>query len=152
EIDRSALVDYLHLGYVAAPRSLFAGIEKLRPASLLTIEGTRVEERRYWRVPATVDSESSEADWAARIRTSIEQSVRRQMVSDVPIGAFLSGGIDSSAVVAFMARNSDLPIRTYSIGFEGGKAEALYNELPYARRVAQQFGTEHREIVVRPDV
>jgi len=152
EIDRSALVDYLHLGYVASPRSLFAGIAKLPPASLLTIGETRVEERRYWRVPAAIDSASSEADWAARIRASIEQSVRRQMVSDVPIGAFLSGGIDSSAVVAFMARHSDRPIRTYSIGFEGGKAEALYNELPYARKVAQLFGTEHREIVVRPDV
>jgi len=152
EIDRAALVDYLHLGYVAAPRSLFAGIEKLRPARLLEIEGTRIEERQYWRVPASIDRDASEADWIERIRTSIEQSVRRQMVSDVPIGAFLSGGIDSSAVVAFMARNTDRPIRTYSIGFEGGKAEALYNELPYARRVAQQFGTEHREIVVRPDV
>jgi asparagine synthase (glutamine-hydrolysing) len=74
------------------------------------------------------------------------------MVSDVPIGAFLSGGVDSSAVVGFMARHSDRPIRTYSIGFEGGKAEALYNELPYARQVSNLFGTEHREIVVRPDV
>lgn len=152
EIDPSALVDYLHLGYVAAPKSLFAGITKLPPASTLTIEGGRVDERRYWRLPAEVDHTGDEHEWSMRIRESIERSVRRQMVSDVPIGAFLSGGIDSSAVVAFMARNSDRPIRTYSIGFEGGKAEALYNELPYAHRVAQQFGTEHREIVVRPDV
>jgi asparagine synthase (glutamine-hydrolysing) len=75
-----------------------------------------------------------------------------QMVSDVPIGAFLSGGVDSSAVVAFMAKHSQQPIRTYAIGFTGGEAEALYNELPYARRVAGLFGTQHREIVVRPDV
>lgn len=152
EIDPSALADYLHLGYVAAPKSLFAGITKLPPATVLTVEGDRIDERRYWRVPAEIDRASSEHEWAARIRESIERSVRRQMVSDVPIGAFLSGGIDSSAVVAFMARNSDRPIRTYSIGFDGGRAEALYNELPHARRVARQFGTEHREIIVRPDV
>jgi asparagine synthetase B (glutamine-hydrolysing) len=75
-----------------------------------------------------------------------------QMVSDVPIGAFLSGGIDSSTVVGFMAAHSDLPIRTYAIGFEGAAADDYYNELPYARRVAQLFSTEHHEIVVRPDV
>jgi asparagine synthase (glutamine-hydrolysing) len=75
-----------------------------------------------------------------------------QMVSDVPIGAFLSGGIDSSAVVAFMSAHSDRPVKTYAIGFEGGGAEAYYNELPYAKRVAQLFKTEHHEIVVRPDV
>ncbi|MCD6680918.1 MAG: asparagine synthase (glutamine-hydrolyzing) [Burkholderiaceae bacterium] len=152
EIDRSALVDYLHLGYVAAPKSLFAGIAKLPPATMLSVEDMRVDERRYWRLPHAVDASLSEGDWVERIRASIESCVHRQMVSDVPIGAFLSGGIDSSAVVAFMARHSDRPIRTYSIGFEGGKAEALYNELPYARQVAKRFGTEHREIVVRPDV
>ena len=70
----------------------------------------------------------------------------------MPIGAFLSGGVDSSAVVGFMARHSQQPIRTYAIGFEGGEAEALYNELPHARRVAELFGTQHREIVVKPDV
>jgi len=75
-----------------------------------------------------------------------------QMVSDVPIGAFLSGGVDSSAVVGLMARHSEQPIRTYAIGFSGGEAEALYNELPYARQVAKLFATEHREIVVQPDV
>jgi asparagine synthase (glutamine-hydrolysing) len=78
--------------------------------------------------------------------------VRMQMVSDVPIGAFLSGGIDSSAVVAFMSAHSDRPVKTYSIGFGGGDAENYYNELPYARQVATQFGTDHHEIIVRPDV
>src|SRR5205823_3235592 len=82
----------------------------------------------------------------------MEQSVHRQMVSDVPIGAFLSGGIDSSAVVAFMSARSERPVKTYSIGFEGDGAEAFYNELPYARRIAQLFHTDHHEILVRPDV
>ncbi len=83
----------------------------------------------------------AEAQWVERVRAQLEQSVRMQMVSDVPIGAFLSGGVDSSAVVGFMARHSEQPIRTYAIGFDGGAAEALYNELPYARQVAQRFGT-----------
>src|SRR4029450_403991 len=74
------------------------------------------------------------------------------MVSDVPIGAFLSGGIDSSAVVAFMSAHSDRPVKTYAIGFAGGGAESYYNELPYARRVPALFGTAHHEILVRPDI
>ena len=74
------------------------------------------------------------------------------MVSDVPIGAFLSGGVDSSAVVAFMSRHSSQPVKTYSIGFQGSTGAQLYNELPYARQVAEQFGTDHHEIVVQPDV
>jgi asparagine synthase (glutamine-hydrolysing) len=152
DIDHSVLLDYLHLGYVSAPHSLFRGITKVPPATLVAIEGDRVEERRFWRMPTRIDTARTEQDWIAQIRQGIEQAVHKQMVSDVPIGAFLSGGVDSSAVVAFMARHSDRPIRTYAIGFEGGKAEALYNELPYARQVAERFGTEHREIVVRPDV
>jgi asparagine synthase (glutamine-hydrolysing) len=152
EIDRSALHVYLNLGYVPAPLSLFRGIAKLPPASMLSIEGGRVAERRYWRVPATIDREVTEGEWVERIRFHLERSVQMQMVSDVPIGAFLSGGIDSSTVVGYMAARSDQPIRTYSIGFEGTAADDYYNELPYARRVAELFGTKHREIIVRPDV
>jgi asparagine synthase (glutamine-hydrolysing) len=151
-INRSALADYLHLGYVAAPQSIFEGIRKLPPATLLSVEGGQVREWRWWRMPEQVDHGVTEAQWIERIRDGIDRAVRMQMVSDVPIGAFLSGGVDSSAVVAAMARHSQQPIRTYAIGFEGGAAEQLYNELPYARRVAQLFGTEHHEIVVKPDV
>ena len=152
ELDRDALADYLHMGYVAAPRSMFRGIRKLPPATLLAIENNQVKEWRYWRLPSAIDTKVTETEWVDRVRSRMEESVRMQMVSDVPIGAFLSGGVDSSAVVAFMARHSDSPIRTYAIGFEGGEAERLYNELPYARRVAELFGTEHHEIVVKPDV
>ena len=152
ELDRSAVASYLHLGYVAAPGCIFKGIRKLPPATLLAVENGQVREWRYWRLPASVDQSLSESQWIVRVRAQLEESVRMQMVSDVPIGAFLSGGVDSSAVVGFMAKHSLQPIRTYAIGFTGGEAEALYNELPYARRVADIFGTQHREIVVRPDV
>ena len=153
ELDRDCLADYLHLGYVPAPRSIFRGIRKLPPATLLSVEGGQVREWRWWRVPAGVDETPTEAEWVERVRDGIDRSVRMQMVSDVPIGAFLSGGVDSSAVVAAMARHGGgQPIRTYAIGFEGGAAEQLYNELPYARQVAGLFGTDHHEIVVRPDV
>jgi asparagine synthase (glutamine-hydrolysing) len=152
ELDRDVVADYLHLGYVAAPHSMFRDIRKLPPATLLSIENGEVRQWRYWRLPSRVDREVSERDWIDRIRDGMERAVHRQMVSDVPIGAFLSGGVDSSAVVAFMAKHSAHPIRTYAIGFEGGEAERLYNELPYARQVASLIGTEHHEIVVKPDV
>jgi asparagine synthase (glutamine-hydrolysing) len=103
-------------------------------------------------VPPDIDRALSEVEWVDRVRGRLEESVRMQMVSDVPIGAFLSGGVDSSAVVAFMAAHSERPVKTYAIGFGGGDAEAYYNELPYARKIAQMFGTDHHEILVRPDV
>jgi asparagine synthase (glutamine-hydrolysing) len=147
-----ALGAYLHLGYVPAPETLFAGIRKLPPATLAVVEQGAVSEHRYWRIDGAVYEGIGAADWAARVRAGIEAAVDRQMVSDVPIGAFLSGGIDSSAVVAMMSRHSAGAVRTYSIGFGGSAADDFYNELPYAREVAAQFGTQHREIVVKPDV
>ena len=152
ELDRQVVADYLHLGYVAAPGCIFKGIRKLPPATLLAVEDGQVREWRYWRLPERVITDVSESEWIERVRRQLDESVCMQMVSDVPIGAFLSGGVDSSAVVGLMARHSEQPIRTYAIGFTGGEAEALYNELPYARRVAEMFSTRHREIVVRPDV
>jgi asparagine synthase (glutamine-hydrolysing) len=151
ELDPAALSSYLALGYVPAPQSIFRGIRKLPPATLLIAEEGRVVEQRYWRVPADVDHAPREDEWVGRVRARLEESVHMQMVSDVPIGAFLSGGVDSSAVVAFMAAHSDRPVKTYAIGFEGGDAEAYYNELPFARQVAELFQTDHHEILVRPD-
>lgn len=151
-LDPLALRSYLALGYVPAPQSIFRGIRKLAPATLLTIEQGRSDERVYWRLPQVVDSSHSEADWTRAVREGLERSVAMQMVSDVPIGAFLSGGIDSSCVVAFMARHTDHPVKTYAIGFEGGAAEAYYDELPHARKIARHLNTDHHEIIVRPDV
>jgi asparagine synthase (glutamine-hydrolysing) len=152
ELDPAVVASYLHLGYVAAPACIFKGVRKLPPATLLSVENGKVRQWRYWRLPPGMETGRSEEQWLARVRAQLEESVRMQMVSDVPIGAFLSGGVDSSAVVAMMAKHSSQPIRTYAIGFEGGVAEALYNELPYARQVAGLFGTRHREILVKPDV
>jgi asparagine synthase (glutamine-hydrolysing) len=152
ELDPDALDAYMSLGYVPAPQSIFAGIEKLPPATLLVAEAGRASAQRYWRIPAAIDRELTAAEWAERVRARLDEAVRMQMVSDVPIGGFLSGGIDSSTVVGLMAKHSDRPVKTYAIGFSGGDAEAFYNELPYARQVAQRFGTEHREILVKPDV
>jgi asparagine synthase (glutamine-hydrolysing) len=152
EVDQTALQSYLELGYVPAPYSMFRGIRKLPPASLLTVQGNDVQVQSYWAPPQQVDLAPNERDWIERVRVQLAKSVQMQMVSDVPIGAFLSGGIDSSAVVAFMAKSSDQPIKTYSIGFGGSRADDYYNELPYARQVAELFRTDHHQIFVRPDV
>ena len=124
QLDPAVVPSYLHLGYVAAPDCIFEGIRKLPPATLLAVESGTVRQWRYWRLPERIDTETSETAWVARVREQLEQSVRMQMVSDVPIGAFLSGGVDSSTVVGFMAKQSQEPIRTYAIGFAGGEAEA----------------------------
>jgi len=151
-LDEDAVAGYLHLGYVSAPRTIFRGVRKLPPATVVTVENGRVAEHRYWRVAGTIDRAPSIEDWTDRIRARLEESVRMQMVSDVPLGAFLSGGIDSSAVVGLMSKHSSGPVKTYSIGFGGSDADNFYNELPYAKAIAQRFGTDHHEILVKPDV
>ena len=152
EIDPAALQEYLALGYVPAPLSMLKGIEKLPPGTLLIADQDGVSQERYWQLADSKPIQKSESEWASDIAEALEAAVVSQMVSDVPLGAFLSGGIDSSAVVAFMAKNSDMPVKTYSIGFDTGTGGGYYNELPYARQVAEQFGTDHHEILVQPDV
>ncbi len=151
-LDSSAVEAYLSLGYVPAPLTPIEGIRKLPPASMLIVEKGQVAIHRYWHMPTSVDLGRNEAEWVDAVREKLERAVHAQMISDVPIGAFLSGGVDSSTVVAFMAKHSSQPVKTYAIGFDGGGAESFYNELPYAREVAGRFGTDHREILVRPNV
>ena len=132
-----------------ASRSIVDGVRKLEPGRTATVSagrGLRIE--RYWDVDFTPDETSSEDDLVEELRGLLAESVRLHQVSDVPLGAFLSGGIDSSAVVATMARLTPGRVKTFSIGF----AEAEYDELAHARRVADAFGTEHHELVLRPDV
>ncbi len=148
EIRWSALGDYLTYHYVPGAQSIFCGIDKLPPASYLLLEadGRGPEVRRYWDLRFAPDETRAEADWRAELAVRLEDAVRSHLVSDVPIGAFLSGGLDSSTVVAMMARAGARPIRTFSIGFN----ESDFDELAYARLVARRFGTEHYEFVVKP--
>jgi asparagine synthase (glutamine-hydrolysing) len=152
QLDRSVLPSYLHLGYVPAPHSLISGITQLPSATVLVVESGKTSRRLYWSLSVKTESDRAQTEWVAQTREAVDAAVHRQMVSDVPIGAFLSGGVDSSAVVAAMARHSDRPVRTYAIGFSGGSAESFYNELPFARQVAEHLGTHHREIQVTPDM
>jgi asparagine synthase (glutamine-hydrolysing) len=151
-VDETALTEYLTLGYVPAPYSLVRGIAKLPPASLLICEHGSFRIEEYWKLPDGVDESLAEDDWAQAVISHLETAVVDQLVSDVPLGAFLSGGVDSSSIVALMARHTSQPVKTYSIGFAGDSAAQYYNELPYARQVAQLYGTDHHEILVEPDV
>lgn len=152
DLDRGALREYLALGYTGSAQSIFRGIRKLPPATLLVHEREQVTLHQYWHIPTEVAGGVREQDWSQRLLDLLEDVIASEMVSDVPIGAFLSGGIDSSCVVALMARHSARPVNTYAIGFDGGTAGAYYNELPYAREVADFYKTRHREIIVRPNV
>ena len=145
ELDEEALGLYFQLMYVPAPLSIYRGIRKLLPGSYLAISASgAVEEKAYWRITAApTDRGITEEDALARIEDLLLSSVKLRLVSDVPIGAFLSGGIDSSTVVAMMRRHTD-EVRTFTIGF----AEPRFDEAPYARAIAQHLGTQHTEAVV----
>jgi asparagine synthase (glutamine-hydrolysing) len=148
-LDWRALGEYLATGYVPPPRTIFQGISKLPPGHVLVFENGEASIRRYWDwLPAFApDHARTEQQWIDDVRTMLQTAVRDRLMSDVPLGAFLSGGIDSSAVVATMAGMSDRPVKTFSIGFTNAK----YNELEYARTVAEHFGTDHHEEIVEPE-
>ncbi len=149
-VNPAALREFVSLGYVPGPLTLFEGIEKLMPATLMVIEKGKIRTREYWNPRFDQTENLPEKEWADRIREKLLESVRLRLVSDVPLGAFLSGGIDSSAIVAAMAQLTSTPVKTYSIGYGG--ADKFYNELPYAGIVARKFKTDHHEIVVKPEV
>lgn len=129
--------------------SIIDGVHKLRPGHLLTASPARgVQVRQYWDVEFEPDYTKTEEYFVERLRELLEESVRLRLIADVPLGAFLSGGIDSSSVVATMARISSGPVKTFSIGFP----DQDYSELDFARKVARQFGTDHYELVVDPNV
>jgi asparagine synthase (glutamine-hydrolysing) len=149
-IDPRGLVNYLAFGHAVAPDTMYQGIRKLLPGHFLLAEAGVVREASYWDVgddaPALDGPPHTHtaADFAALVRELLDDSVRLRMVADVPVGAFLSGGVDSSAVVALMARHASAPVKTFSIGFGTDRA---YNELDDARTVAQALGTEHHELL-----
>lgn len=152
EVDLEAVHHYLAYQSVPAPYSAFKNIRKLPPAhSLLVKNGQAAAPRRYWQLSyknkLVLNGAGSLAALQEEIIERLREAVRIRLMSDVPLGAFLSGGIDSSIVVALMAGLMDQPVKTFSIGF----AEDEYNELPYARMVAERYGTDHHEFVVTPD-
>ncbi len=142
-----ALDAFLTLEYVPGPETIFEGIYKLQPGHLLTYQDGNLQTRPYWDLETHPVPERRE-DCVHALAELLSDAVGLQMVSDVPVGAFLSGGIDSSAVVALMAGHAPSPIRTFSIGF----GDRTYNELPYARQVARRFQTAHEEAFIDPDI
>jgi asparagine synthase (glutamine-hydrolysing) len=148
-LDPRALRDYFAVGYVPDPTSIYRTARKLPPAHHLRVRlDGRVElPQPYWRFEFHADRSVSADEWKAQIQQKLSETVACHMISDVPLGAFLSGGVDSSTVVALMAQASGRPVKTYSIGFE----EEAYSELPYARAVAKHVGADHTDLIVRPD-
>lgn len=148
EPDYIAIHHYLTLQYCPAPLTGFKDIKKLKPAHYLFIDlkTKKVEKERYWKLDYSKKLDLSEDEWKKRIMEKLEECVKLRMISDVPLGAFLSGGIDSSAVVALMSKLSNEPVKTFSIGFK----EEKYNELKYAKIVADKFKTDHKEFIVEP--
>ena len=148
ELDPIALDQFLTYEYVLAPRTLLTGVHKVPPAHFLRYRGGQATVHRYWDA-ADVQLQNWKDDEAAHeLRSALQTAVSRQLMADVPLGAFLSGGIDSSSIVALMSQGASQPINTFSIGFSDG----TYNELPYAREVAALFNTNHRERVASPDL
>ncbi len=149
EVNIDSIRDYLQYRYVPAPRTLIRGIEKLPPGSFAVWQDGRLEVERYYAPPdlQPLGQSSVPDEPVGEFLNKLDDAVACRMVSDVPFGAFLSGGIDSSAVVALMARHSQLPVKTFSVGF----AESQYSELRYAKTIAEQFKTEHCELTISQD-
>ena len=145
DVDLQGVWDYLAYRYVPGPKTLFTGVRKLMPGTVATWERGALGERRYWSAPdrCALPARSSQGDVVGGFLDQLGQAVKLQMVSDVPFGAFLSGGIDSSTIVALMSRHNSM-VKTFSVGF----GEDGYSELAYAGEVAKHFGTRHHEIVV----
>ena len=147
EPDLTAIDHYLTYGYVPTPMSAFRGLAKVPPGHYVEISGAgTVTVSRYWRLRYRPKLTLSEDEAGERVRACLREAVRRRLIADVPLGAFLSGGVDSSAVVALMSELTGAPVKTFSVGFEDDE----YNELPWARRIAELYATDHHEFVVKP--
>ena len=148
EIDCDALGDYLAYMAVPAPRTIYRDVRKLPPAHTLVADRQGVRVQRYWSLAYEPKLQIEKGEAVERVRELLVKAVRKRLVSEVPLGAFLSGGVDSSTIVALMTQISGRPVKTFSIGFD----DPRYNELPDARRVAEAFKCEHHEFIVRPDI
>src|SRR5207249_6147265 len=148
-VDQRALWQYMYFGYIPDPATAFHSIHKLLPGHLLEFERGEIRIRKYWDLPEFgTHPPRSEEECLEEMEHRLAEAVRIRLIADVPLGALLSGGVDSSTVVALMARASSGPVKTFSIGFKHSE----FNEAPYARLVAKRFGTEHQELILDPDV
>ena len=147
DLDLASLDTYLAYGYIGAPHTIYSRVRKLPPAHKLVWEDGEIGLERYWQLDYEPKLAGDLPDLEGELRTLISAAVRRRMIADVPLGAFLSGGVDSSIVVSEMAHHSAEPVKTFSIGFDDDR----YDELPAARLVAEHLGTDHTELVVEPD-
>jgi asparagine synthase (glutamine-hydrolysing) len=145
EVDETGLADYLTFQYVPSPGSIWKGVRKLPPAHCLVCDAAGVRVARYWSLPVEPDAGHPVEYYRERLRALLAEAVRVRLMSDVPLGAFLSGGIDSSLVTALMSQTVREPVKTFSIGFE----ESDFSELEHARKVARHLGTDHHELIVR---
>ena len=149
DINNRALLQFFSLQYIPDPNSAFRDIHKLPPGYLLEYKDGVIKTQQYWDLPRYGTNQiESEQECLDELERQLAEAVRIRLISDVPLGALLSGGVDSSVVVALMSRASSKPVKTFSIGF----ANQDFNEAPFARAVAEKFGTEHHEFVVEPNV
>lgn len=149
EVDLAALDAYLAFGYIPEEFCILKGVKKLPPGHFLRFKNGSVTTKRYWDFDLTrSDRTRSEDEWVEELRSKIAEAVKIRLISEVPLGAFLSGGIDSSTIVATMAKLSNRPVKTFSIGFH----EDSFDELKYARIAAKEFGTDHHEFIVTPNL
>lgn len=139
ELNKRALDSYISYNYVVPPMTMFSGVEHVMPGSYLSISNSGIEEVYWWDVAGIKPEEASEATWIEKLSTTLDDAVRLRLRADVPFGAFLSGGVDSSSVVGYMAKHLEKPVKTFSIGFHDEK----YDESPYAEAAAKRFNTEH---------
>ena len=153
QIDSSSVPYYFIHGYVPTPDTFYKGIRQVEPATLMTVDSDgNISKRSYWTLQYPTRSEARRSvdprEVRNQVRTLTKEAVRKRLVSDVPLGAFLSGGIDSSIVVGLMTELTDSPVKTFSIGFEG---DPRYDETSYAKLVAERFGADHTEFRVKPN-
>lgn len=147
DIDHTAIDMYLSYQYIPSPQTIFKSIKKLPPAHSMTVTKDSVTVKRYWKPPFQPKTKMSFNDAKEAMWAKLKESVKLRMIADVPLGAFLSGGKDSSVVVGLMSELSSRPVKTFSIGFD----EEKFSELPYAKEIAEHFHCEHHEFVVKPD-
>src|SRR5579884_264170 len=149
EINREGILNYFYFGYIPDPESAFKRIHKLPPGHLLELRNGSVTVKRYWDLPAYgTNSNISEDECLEELENRLAEAVRIRLISDVPLGALLSGGVDSSLVVGLMSKAISQPVKTFTIGFDHGQ----FDETQYARQVANSFGTDHHELILKPDV